>query len=204
MGLYRAGFDEIRGYDIAPQPRYPFEFYQRDVLTLTIEDLQWADFIWASPPCQANTALKTMHNAKKHECIIEWVRLMLAASNKPWVIENVVGAPLIDPVQLCGTALGLEDQEFEMQRERLFEANWPVRGLPCNHRKPVLGVYGGHIRDRRRRPGSKSRGRADPPSGQAQAIMGIDWMTLAEMSQAIPPAYSEYIARQWLAAENLV
>lgn len=205
MGLHRAGF-EVVGVDIKPQPRYPFEFYQGDALEFPTDGF---DFIWASPPCQAHTAMKTMHNAREHEDLVPATRARLQASGIPFIIENVVGAPLIDPFTLCGTMFGLGVEDADLQRHRIFEASFFV-GLvpPCNHgARATIGVYGGHIRNRKRRTigvygeGARDsrrkfdKGVADFTVEQGREAMGIDWMTVAELSQAIPPAYSEFIGR---------
>lgn len=200
-GLYRAGFGVV-GVDIEPQPRYPFEFCRGDALSPPV-DIAFFDLIWASPPCQAWTAMRTMHNAKKHVDLIAPTREMLRASGKLYVIENVAGAPLIDPVMLCGTMFGLGASGAELRRHRLFETNFPLQALACNHgaEEATIGVYGGHVRNRKRRAGSHARGVADFTPADGRAAMGIDHMTLAELSEAIPPAYAEYIglaARQAL------
>lgn len=194
MGLHRLGF-EVVGVDIKPQPNYPFTFVQADAMTYPLEGF---DFIWASPPCQAHTALKVLHNAKKHPNLIPGTRARLQANGTPWVMENVVGAPLINPIVLCGSMFGLEAEGAELRRHRLFETNFPVQARECQHTKrPVIGVYGGHQRNRRRSKGKHH----EAPNFTADAgrlAMGIPWMTVMELSQAIPPAYSEYIAREFL------
>jgi DNA (cytosine-5)-methyltransferase 1 len=203
MGLHRAGFDVV---DIAKQPRYPFEFHQADALAFPVDGF---DLIWASPPCQASTALKTMHNAKKHLDLIPETREKLRTSGKPWIVENVVGAVLINPTLLCGTMFGLGVDDAELRRHRLFETSFPVVLAPqCQHgARATLGVYGGHVRNRKRRTigvygegcrdsrRKTDRGVADFSIEQGKAAMGIDWMTTSELSQAIPPAYSEFLAR---------
>lgn len=213
MGLHRAGFDVI-GVDIVPRPRYPFRFVQADALRPPF-DLTRFSLIWASPPCQAHTSLKTMHNAKEHADLIPATRAMLRAAGVPYIIENVVGAPLEDPILLCGTMFGLGVGDAELRRHRIFETNFPVLAPKCQHgiRPDVLGVYGGHIRNRRRvrtigvygegcRDSRRKfdKGVADFSIDEGREAMGIDWMTIAEMSQAIPPAYSEFLARAALRA----
>lgn len=196
MGYSRAGFDVI-GVDIQRRKSYPFECIEADVLTL---DPKWIadnfDAVHASPPCQAHTALKTMHNAKVHSDLIEPTRRLLNATGLPWIMENVVGAPLIDPVVLCGTMFGLGTGDAELRRHRLFETNFSIPLTPqCHHRKPrVIGVYGGHGRDRRRTHNTQ-----DFSVAQRAEAMGINWMTGVELSQAIPPAYTEHLGRQMLA-----
>jgi len=205
MGLHRAGF-EVVGVDIRPQPRYPFEFRQADALTFPLDGF---DFIWASPPCQAHTAMKTMHNAKEHIDLIPQTREKLKKSGLPYCIENVVGAPLIDPFMLCGTMFGLGVEDADLQRHRIFETSFGFALLPeCNHgARATIGVYGWHDRNRKRRTigiygeGARDsrrkfdKGVPDFTADQGREAMGIDWMTLAELSQAIPPAYSEFIGR---------
>lgn len=192
MGLAQAGF-EVVGVDIKAQPNYPFEFHQADALTFALDGF---DFVWASPPCQAHTSLKAMHNAKKHEDLIPQTREKLKRSGLAWVIENVVGAPLIDPFTLCGTMFGLGTGDAELRRHRLFETNYPVLFVPeCRHVKPrVIGVYGGHGRDRRRTHNTQ-----DFSVEQRREAMGIDWMSGTSLSQALPPAYAEFIGRAAIA-----
>lgn len=215
MGYHRAGF-EVVGVDIRPQPRYPFEFIQADCLSLDPAFIQSFDAIHASPPCQAHTAMKTMHNAKAHPDLVEPTRQMLIASGRPWVIENVIGAPLIAPIMLCGTMFGLGVEDADLQRHRLFEMSDPPLFVPqCQHgRRATVGVYGGHVRDRRRRTigvygeGARdSRRKLDKGVDEftvedARMAMDIDWMTLAELCQAIPPAYTQWIGQQLLATLN--
>jgi DNA (cytosine-5)-methyltransferase 1 len=103
VGYSRAGFD-IVGVDIDPQPHFPFEFIQADALTLDMKFLRSFDAIHASPPCQSYSDLaKRNRNAHEWPRLIEPVREILIKSGKPYVIENVEGAPLLNPVVLCGT-----------------------------------------------------------------------------------------------------
>jgi DNA (cytosine-5)-methyltransferase 1 len=218
-GLVRAGFD-VLGVDIRPQPRYPIargaSFIKMDALKfpeLFPEMMLAASLIWASPPCQAHTALKTMHNAREHADLIPATRAMLRASGVPYIIENVVGAPLIDPIMLCGTSFGLGVDDAELRRHRIFETSFPVLAPQCQHglRSSTLGVYGGHIRNRRRRTigvygegfrdsrRKTDRGVPDFSKEDGQLAMRIDWMSVAEMSQAIPPAYAEFLGKAAMA-----
>lgn len=195
MGLWRAGFDVV-GVDIEPQPRYPFMFIQADALEVRFQGF---DFIWASPPCQAHTAMKHAPGAKgdANPKLIGPLRKRLKASGVPWVMENVEGAPLIDPITLCGSMFGLGAQGYRLERHRLFESNFRIpRRLACAHDgRPVIGVYGGHARCRSASAGG--RGTKDVWKGghkaAASEAMGIDWMTLGELSEAIPPTYAEHI-----------
>ena len=222
MGLFRAGFD-VLGVDIRMQPNFPIErgmsFVQLDVFKFaeTLPNImRTADLIWASPPCQAHTAMKTMHNAKEHADLIPATRELLRASGVPYIIENVVGAPLLNPIKLCGTMFGLGVDDAELRRHRIFETSFPVTAPKCQHgqRASVLGVYGGHMRNRKRRTigvygeGCRDsrrkvdKGVPDFSIEQGRAAMGIDWMTTAELSQSIPPAYSEFLARVALASRH--
>jgi len=208
MGYHRAGFD-VTGVDNVPQKHYPFEFIQADALEYLAEHGHEFDVIHASPPCQAHTALRTMPNAKVHIDMIPSTRALLRESGKLYVIENVPGAPLMGTFVLCGTMFGLHTTcGAELWRHRYFETNWDI-GLvpPCQHREnggKVIGVYGGHGRDRQRvvtvtgnAGGSSHRdGTQQFSTTERRIAMGIDWMTNAELSQAIPPAYTEFIGRQ--------
>ena len=193
MGLHRAGF-EVVGVDIKPQPRYPFEFIQGDALCPPVR-LEDFDFIWASPPCQAHVSLRWMYNAKSHENLIPPTRELLEVAGVPFCIENVPGAPLKSGLRLCGTMFGLSAENAELRRHRHFELSWlmPLFGLPiCQHgqHSRVIGVYGGHGRDRRRKVNTQ-----DFSTEARRKAMGIDWMTGQELSEAIPPVYSEFIGK---------
>ena len=203
-GLQQAGF-HVTGVDLVHSPRYCGDnFSQLDALKMFPRVLQAFDFIWASPPCQAHTAMRTMHNAKSHADLIPATRAMLKAAGVPYVIENVEGAPLENAVTLCGTMFHLGAAGAELRRHRIFETSFPVSPKPqCSHGAgaDVLGIYGGHVRNRSRTSGS--RGKPDFTADDGAAAMGVDWMTLGELSQAIPPADSLFLARQWLATKDL-
>jgi DNA (cytosine-5)-methyltransferase 1 len=189
MGYHRAGFDEIVGVDIKPQPHYPFEFHRGDALEfLELFDLADFDAIHASPPCQAYSWAAKRWNRPRTDLIPE-TRRLLATSGLPYVIENVVGAPLVEPIVLCGAMFDLE-----VIRHRLFESNVWLFSMPHPpHRGTVKdGTYitvAGHGGDNIRGRGSRKVKRR---------AMGIDWMTDAELNEAIPPAYTEWIGRRIL------
>lgn len=195
MGLHHAGFD-VTGVDIVRKKRYPFRFIQTDALTV---DLSEFDFIWASPPCQGYTALRHAPGTKGAPQLIDDVRERMPAG-KPWCIENVEEAAwaMKNPVLLCGSMFGLGAQGCRTQRHRLFETNFGLEQPDCRHdTRPVIGVYGGHARKRAASAGG--RGTKDVWKGghktAASEALGINWMTLAELSEAIPPAYAEHIGR---------
>lgn len=196
MGLHRAGFDVV-GVDIAPQPRYPFRFYQDDALRFPLDGF---DLIHASPPCQGYTSMRHAPGAKGAPLLIDAIRERLQATGTLWVIENVEEAAwaMRSPITLCGSMFGLGAQGCRLQRHRLFECNFLVLTPPCHHdNRPVIGVYGGHAR--RRAASAGGRGTQDVWIGghkeAASQALGINWMTLAEMSESIPPAYAEHIGR---------
>jgi len=185
MGLHRAWpAAEIVGVDIKEQPRYPFEFVQATALNYPcLDDF---DFVWASPPCQHYTQMLNhgLTPRSKHPDFISKVRKQL--SHIPHVIENVMTAPLRRDLVLCGEMFGLR-----VIRHRQFECSFPIRQpnhIPhrgTGNRKQgdggyYLRVYGHET--------------SKPLWG---AAMGIDWMKSPELAQAIPPAYSQYIAEQF-------
>jgi DNA (cytosine-5)-methyltransferase 1 len=208
MGYHRAGF-EVVGVDIKPQPHYPFEFHQADALEYLAEHGREFDAIHASPPCQAFSAMtngRWQDRIKNHPDLIEPTRRLLIESGKPYVIENVIGAPLIGPVVLCGTMFGLETEAGnQLRRHRLFEASFPV-GLvsSCRHNRfSAIGVYGGgqHPRRQSHRRSSERNAYSETPADSdfgisaRRKVMGIDWMNGKELNQSIPPAYTEFIGR---------
>lgn len=197
-GYADAGF-EVVGVDIRPQPRYPFAFVCSDALDYLRRHWREFDAVHASPPCQGFCDLRSMYNAKEHPDLITPTRERLRDTGLPYVIENVEGAPLVDPVLLCGSMFGLRTRTgAALRRHRLFEMTHPPLLLPpCAHRKdaPVIGVYGGHGRDRRRKANTQ-----DFPTEARREAMGIDWMTCSELSQAIPPAFTRFVGEQLIRA----
>jgi DNA (cytosine-5)-methyltransferase 1 len=205
-GLKLAGF-HVTGVDLVPQPHYCGDsFICADVLGLSIDFVRSFGFVWASPPCQAHSSMRVLHNAKRHLDLIGPTRELLTAAGVPYAIENVVGAPLISPVLLCGTMFGLETPcGAELQRHRLIETSFPLLAPTCQHRAGanVIGIYGGHYRNRRRPTGSNHVPQTDFSPADARIAMGVDWVVTGdEISQAIPPAYAKFVARVWLNQEK--
>lgn len=205
MGYYRAGFTEIIGIDNKPQPNYPFDFVRMDFVDLFTVPYpvfwQDADLIHASPPCQAYSVLaKRNGNADEHPRFINALRDMLDSTNRDWVIENVMGAPLFEPLFLCGTMFGLR-----VIRHRLFEFSYSIhqRGLPTSPAHPKHRLV--YTRDKRKGHYGLLDEFVDPVSvngggncsvAAARDAMGIDWMTKAELNEAVPPAYTEWIGKR--------
>lgn len=219
MGYHRAGFDVV-GVDIKPQPNYPFEFHQADATVFRQDFLLgcWHegiggalpgrlaaclghfDAVHASPPCHDKSALRHVSGDDGTGWMLRHTLDMLRATSLPYVVENVEGAgPDMGGnwAVFCGSSFGLctdsaERGEVWLRRHRLFTSNVALLTPSCSCRgKRIIGVYGngdgggrgwkGSMRDRR-------------------SVMGIDWMTRTELSQAIPPAYTEHIGRQLLAS----
>lgn len=259
MGYHRAGFD-MTGVDIRPQPRYPFRFIQADALEYLSSHGQEYDAIFASPPCQAYSVLK--HLARHgHPMLIEDLRGVLQATGKPYVIENVIGAPVRFPLLLCGSMFRLQTTcGAQLRRHRLFESNLLLMSPgPCQHGELTRAVNGHEFRNEASRwqerrkdtisvcgdtPHNPRIWRAaqrgmKPPTimgvgatprdpnaerlkyktitvtgntpqqnvvrnqiretfsvAEARVAMGIPWMTMRELSQAIPPAYTAWIGSQ--------
>jgi DNA (cytosine-5)-methyltransferase 1 len=203
MGYARAGFDVV-GVDSVPQPRYPFEFVQADAIEYVLNHGHEFDVIHASPPCQVYSITANTHTVE-HADLLEPTREALIEVGRPYVIENVVGAPLIDPVMLCGSMFGLrapdvDGVELRMERHRLFETSFPVplAPAPCAHDSTLVG--GSYKGSRHRKPEHRDnpdrRGGYTPHISVRGALMGIDWMNEHELAQAIPPVYTEWLGRQ--------
>ena len=194
-GYHDAGFD-VTGVDIDEQSNYPFDFIRADALKLDSNFLSKFDAIHASPPCQAYsvTAKRTGRGAD-WPMLIEPTREMLRKTGLPFVIENVVGAPLKDPVVLCGTMF----PGLRVIRHRLFESNFeimPPRHMP--HKDHPLC----HTLDKRKAHYGKTdewvhyvqvNGGGNCTVMAARNAMGIDWMTKKEINEAIPPAYTKHV-----------
>lgn len=193
VGYARAGF-EVVGVDHVNQPNYPYEFMQMDALAVLKSlwdgrsrrtSLKSYDAVHASPPCQAYSV--ATRDKSHHVDLVGEVRELLVATGLPYVIENVPGAPLIDPVTICGSSLGLK-----VRRHRLFESNVTLLVPPCSHvsQGQPVGVYGGGTGK------GQKRGRKVMSSAEAVEVMGMPWADRKGATQAIPPAYTELIGHQ--------
>ena len=190
MGYHRAGFD-VTGVDLKHGKRYPFKYIRLNVMELQPSDLAEYDLIHASPPCQTHSITRNLRIAQGKQTdkldLIEPTRALLQASGKPYIIENVPGAPLFKPVVLCGSAFNLK-----VRRHRLFESNRILKGTICDHKKQgrPVGIYGS-MRDE-----IPSGGKTATSIEEAREAMGIDWMIWGELVEAIPPVYTEYLGKQ--------
>lgn len=196
VGYHRAGFD-VTGIDIVEQHNYPFTFISGDALEVLKDQrfLGTFDAIHASPPCQAYSSAAGYQRSqgKTYPDLVAPTRQGLQASGLPWVIENVPGAPIRADYRLCGCMLGLP----QIRRERWFETSWQGYELrpPCHHVELAITVTGTGTPSR---SAQRVRGLPNPTIAEIRAAMGIDWMTRHELSQAIPPAYTQYIGEQML------
>lgn len=207
MGYHMAGY-EVWGSDILAQPNFPWpdRFNRFDITKL--DDKQIAnigrnfDAIAGSPPCKMYSKSAKHLSDGTAPKLIKYTRWLFDEIDLPYIIENVPGAPLIDPVQICGSGLGLH-----IQRHRLFESNCDLAGIPCMHEwqerhKPYWRIENG--------PGSgqwrgiiKVFGTGDGTHFNNMRMvdlnrvaMGIDWMNQSELSQAIPPLYTFHLGLQ--------
>lgn len=204
MGYHRAGFD-VTGVDLFEdysQKRYPFPSIKGDALAYLKRCLGY-DVIVASPPCQKYSITNAARQADYPD-LIGPVRDLLIDTGKPYVIENVVGAPLVNPVELCGCMFDLKATDddgitLHLQRARLFESNMDISApRPHNHSEHqwVGGCYGGARRDKYEARYVRKGGYVPPNKKVVEEYMGIDWMTWKGLYQSIPPAYTEHIGRQ--------
>ena len=202
-GYHDAGF-EIIGVDIVDRPNYPYEFIKADALEVlkNVEFLKQFDAIHASPPCQCYSKLKYLSgNVEKwedeHVDLVAPTRELLIKTGRPYVIENVEGSPLINPIKLCGSQF----ENMYTQRPRLFESNIYLRkhDAPVIRHKTLKLGYGpaedGYITVAGTRP-PKGMNEVQTKLYYGFALGGIDWMSLEELTQAIPPCYTEFIGKQ--------
>jgi DNA (cytosine-5)-methyltransferase 1 len=192
VGYARAGF-EVTGIDLKHGKRYPYTYIRADVLEVIkdIDYLRQFDVIHASPPCQTHSITQHLRNAQGKSTskidLIPQTRQALIQSGVNYIIENVPGSPLLDPVQLCGSSFGLK-----VRRHRLFESNMPIKGSICNHKlqgRPV-GVYGS-LNDE-----IPKGGKTATTIDEARKAMDMDWAIWTELVEAIPPAFTQYLGEQ--------
>ena len=203
VGYARAGFDVV-GVDLYPQKNYPFDFIQAhatDYLAgiITSGEVEQYTMIHASPPCQVHSVTKSL-SKRYHQDQLPGIRQLLQLSGRPYVIENVPGAPLKNPLTLCGTMF----PGLRVIRHRLFECNPAVYFPParCNH----IGKASGNKRNKKQ--GTLANFEYitvcgnDYIAADGREAMGINWTTKKELSQAIPPAYTEWLGNQMLKSLN--
>ncbi len=192
VGYARAGF-EVTGIDLKHGKRYPYTYIRANVLEVIkdIDYLRQFDVIHASPPCQTHSITQHLRNAQGKSTskidLIPQTRQALIESGVKYIIENVPGSPLIDPVQLCGSSFGLK-----VRRHRLFESNMPIKGSICNHKlqgRPI-GVYGS-LNDE-----IPKGGKTATTIDEARKAMDMDWAIWTELVEAIPPAFTQYLGEQ--------
>lgn len=193
-GYQLAGF-HVTGVDHKPQPRYAGDvFIQADALNYVAQHGHEYGAIHASPPCQAYSATHNRHKHIEYPDLLGATRTLLERSGRPWVIENVIGAPIHSGIYLCGVMFGLR-----VYRHRWFET--PFMLMQPHHGTHPVAIAGGYQKERKARweSGGFLTITGDPGRWTGVA-MGIDWMTGNELSQAIPPAYTRFIGTQLLAA----
>ena len=206
VGYHRAGFDVV-GVDVVAQPRYPYAFVQGDALGVMdrllaggdVEGYRLGDVaaVAASPPCQAwaQATLSQRRAGKVYPDLLTPMRPRLEASGLLWVIENVPGAPLRPDYKLCGCMFGLELPGVgQLRRERWFETSWHAAGfqMPHWHWGPAISIAG-HGTPQWMRAKTGHVGVA-----AWRQVMQIGWMTRQELTEAVPPAYTELVGRTLL------
>lgn len=193
VGYWLAGFDVV-GVDITDQPRYPFEFHKADAMGFSLDGF---DAIHASPPCQEYSRALSHMSGPQPRLIAPMIE-RLHGQSAPWVVENVVGAPLPTTsnlfgdhgVELCGTMFGLR-----VWRHRLFQTSFAINAPGhCDHSEAAMNPHNQSGRDRI----YAEYGKQDPDPIWNGA-MGVGWMTKYEGREAIPPAYTHYVGSRLLA-----
>ncbi|HEU04035.1 MAG TPA: DNA cytosine methyltransferase [Nitrosopumilus sp.] len=209
VGLKNAGFNEIIGIDINPMPEYPFKLNQIDALNTSIKEMEKADLIWASPPCQAYShgTIKWRKKGKEYPDLIRETRRLLQATQKPFVIENVIGAPLRKDLMLCGEMFRLK-----IIRHRIFECHgFKPNQIPHKKHKnavwngTAIGVWGGGKpgcfgnKEKRAYYNTIVKQNKNNELKEWQNAMEIGWVNNKKtLSQCVPPKYAEYIGKEFL------
>lgn len=194
LGYEQAGF-EVLGVDIEPQPKYRGVFVQSDAIKYLKANWRNFDAIHASPPCQSysTASMQFRLSGKVYPDLIEATRIELIKTGKPYIIENVPGSPLINPVELCGTMFNLRTY-----RHRLFESNFKIN-VP-EHPKHINKNA---LMGRRAKPDEFIQYVGHFSGVKIIAEMtGLTWLGQYELAQSIPPAYTKFIGEQLLTHLN--
>jgi DNA (cytosine-5)-methyltransferase 1 len=197
MGYSRAGW-AVLGVDKVVQPRYPFDFVQGDAIQFVLDHGHKFDAIHASTPCHDFTDLVSRSGPDGTAWMLPAMRQALISTGRPWVMENVPAAPMRADITLCGSMFNLGAGGRMLKRHRIFESNIPLTAPVdrCAEHALAGGLFGGVYGDGG--GGQQTRGYKFY-AAESREAMGIDWMRRPELSQALPPAYTEHIGRQLLA-----
>jgi len=199
MGYHRAGFDVV-GVDWKQQNHYPYEFVRADAIAILSRlaadeepwpGAPWFDTVHVSPPCQDHSSLAVIHESHNTGWMLPASRFYLQQQARPWVIENVPGAPMRADYKLCGCLFDLP----RLRRERWFETSWQGFEMrpPCHHVGSAVTVCGHGAQGSYEYVDGVA-----PTQADRRRAMGIDWMNRDELAQAIPPAFAQHIGAQLL------
>jgi hypothetical protein len=216
MGYHRAGFDVI-GVDIVARPNYPFRFIKADALRFLRDMLSRSGLsisygvtgravaVHASPPCQKDNPLtKGTNKANRSHMHRSWTadtRVLLDQLGLPYVIEQPVGSGEIRrDLMLCMAVFDLASRKPPpwVIRHREFEVSGFEVGQPwhAEHQGYVRGMRHGVLRDGPYVAAYGSGG-GKATVAEMQHALGIDWTDVREeLTEAIPPAYTEFIGRE--------
>lgn len=212
LDLFCCGGGAGRGYEIAgfavvgvdnkPQPKHRGKFVLADAIEFCTKYGRDFDVIHASPPCQKYSLSAMQHRlkGKDYPDLIEETRRALIAIGVPYIIENVPGSPLIKPITLCGSMFQAADGSglLRTYRHRMFESNMTLYAPPCFHNYPQAKM------GRRAKPGEFIHFVGNYTDADiVKKMLGLDWLTKKEISQCVPPQYTEFLGRQIIDYLNL-
>lgn len=186
---------EITGIDIEPQPNYPYKFIQADAVDYILKNSHKYTHFHASPPCQpySVSTARFRQAGKVYRDILEEITEQMYKTNKPGIIENVMPSPVRPDIILRGDSFGLK-----ILKSRKFECvNWfsmkPILKKKIGSVKAgdfALCIGNGQLKVTN---GIKFKIPGNSILEVWSYAMGINWMTIHEMAEAIPPAYTHYL-----------
>lgn len=192
-GYSLAGFSDITGIDFIYQKKYPFNFIQDDAIDFLTKFGANFDFIHASPPCQL-WASGYNPNRDQYPDLITPLRDILTNLDKPYIIENVIKAPLKIPIMICGGGLGIKYENMQLHRHRIFESNLNLVGMPCKKIADITATITGSGTP----TGTLQKLGRGLKIGEKRALMGMPWASVKGLAEAVPPAYTLYLGKQVL------
>lgn len=192
MGLSDHGNNKVTGVDITTNHEYPFEF----IGGISVFDLHESffdefDLIWASPPCQHYLPLNKWRG-NEYPDLIGPTRKLLKKIGKPYILENVPGAPIKQDLLLCGEMF----TSLRILRHRIFEfGNGFKKPYKLPHKRHKDTFVENQVKKSHYACVAGHGGNAYSFTLKDwQKAMGIDWITnKVHLAQAIPPTYANYI-----------
>ncbi|QCB93324.1 DNA cytosine methyltransferase [Cellulomonas shaoxiangyii] len=199
--------------DAARLAHYPFPAVLGDAIEAILALGPLVDLAHGSPTCTGYSrgTAAVPDRLDRYDRLIGVTRAAMQETGTAYVIENVADArpEMVEPTMLCwsmfhepGSVRDTDGTPLTMRRHRLFEASFPITApRDCRHPRAVqvAGAYGGARRDAWEARHVRKGGYVPASLDVLRALTGLTWATERGTFLSIPPAYTEFVGRQFVA-----